>query len=238
MPTTLEVDMMNVLKLKIIYKNEVLVDIAFDISTSLALIGQSGSGKSLTIKALLGMLPKGMQLQLEENFGFALQAGKTVSFVPQNPFTALSPLTKIKKQFFSEPKRVRELFDEVGLDYDLLERFAPELSGGQLQRVVIAIALESKPKLLLLDEPTTALDPQTKELILELLKKLQKKEAFKMLFVTHDISSAKELCEDVAIIKNGTIVERGKMQEVIQNPTNEYTKILIEASFANRDFRK
>ena len=228
---------MNVSKLKIIYNNEPLVNIAFDISSSLALIGQSGSGKSLTIKALLGMLPKEMKLQLEDNFGFELIAGKTVSFVPQNPFTALSPLTKIKKQFFSSKERVYKLFDEVGLQYDLLERFAPELSGGQLQRVVIAIALESKPKLLLLDEPTTALDPQTKEVVIQLLKKLQKQEQFKMLFVTHDISSAKALCEDVAIIKNGQIVESGKMSEVMQNPQQKYTKILIEANFANRKFR-
>lgn len=228
---------MNVSKLKIIYKAQSLVEIEFAISSSLALIGQSGSGKSLTIKALLGMLPKNMFLELEGDFGFELIAGKTVSFVPQNPFTALSPLTKIKKQFFSNKKRVQELFDEVGLDYDLLERFAPELSGGQLQRVVIAIALESKPKLLLLDEPTTALDPDTKEVIIKLLKKLQKKEQFKMLFVTHDISSAKELCEDVAIIKNGEIVESGKMNEVLKNPQKEYTKILIEANFANRKFR-
>jgi len=229
--------MMQATKLKIIYNNEELVDIAFDISSSLALIGQSGSGKSLTIKALLGMLPKEMKLQLEDNFDFTLMRGKTVSFVPQNPFTALSPLTKIKKQFFSNTKRVQELFDEVGLSYDLLERFAPELSGGQLQRVVIAIALESKPKLLLLDEPTTALDPETKKIILQLLKKLQKKEQFKMLFVTHDITSARALCEDVAIIKNGKIIESGKMYEVMQNPKQEYTKILIEANFANRKFR-
>ena len=229
---------MNISKLKIIYENQTMLDISLHISSSLALIGQSGSGKSLTLKALLGMLPKKMKIELEDAFGFELIAGKTVSFVPQNPFTALSPLTKIKKQFVSDITRVHALFDEVGLDYELLQRFPPELSGGQLQRVVIAIALESKPKLLLLDEPTTALDPQSKEFILQLLKKLQKKEAFKMLFVTHDISSAKELCEDVAIIKNGTIVEHGNMQEVIQNPTNEYTKILIEANFANRNFRK
>ncbi len=228
---------MNVSKLKIIYNNEALVDISFDIVASLALIGQSGSGKSLTIKALLGMLPKEMQLELEDTFDFELIAGKTVSFVPQNPFTALSPLTKIKKQFFSDRKRVEELFDEVGLSYDLLERFAPELSGGQLQRVVIAIALESKPKLLLLDEPTTALDPDTKQIIIKLLQKLQKKEQFKMLFVTHDIISAKALCEDVAIIKNGKIIESGKMHSVMQNSKQAYTKILIEANFANREFR-
>jgi len=229
---------MNVSKLKIHFNDEVLVDIAFNISSSLALIGQSGSGKSLTIKALLGMLPNSMTLELQENFGFDLVAGKSVAFVPQNPFTALSPLTKIKKQFFVDEGRILSLFEEVGLESSLLERFPPELSGGQLQRVVIAMALESKPKLLLLDEPTTALDPDTKIRIIELLKNLQKKEEFKMLFVTHDISSAKDLCDDVCIIKNGTLIENGNLKTVIESPKQEYTKTLIEANFANRKYRQ
>ncbi len=229
---------MSVSKLKIVYKGKDLVNIAFSIKNSLALIGQSGSGKSLTIKALLGMLPQGMDLELEEHFDFKLVSGESVAFVPQNPFTALSPLTKIKKQFFTNKERVATLFDAVGLDKTLLERFAPELSGGQLQRVVIAMALEKHPKLLLLDEPTTALDPKTKKIILELLKKLQKKEAFKMLFVTHDIASAKDLCEDVCIIKDGIVVESGNLETVLNNPTQEYTKTLIEANFANRKYRE
>jgi len=229
---------MSVSKLRIIYHEKELVNISFDIKSSLALIGQSGSGKSLTLKALLGMLPKEMQLELEENFDFKLVNGESVAFVPQNPFTALSPLTKIKKQFFSSRERVKALFHEVDLDLSLLERFAPELSGGQLQRVVIAMALEKSPKLLLLDEPTTALDPQTKIVIIQLLKRLQEKEAFKMLFVTHDIASAKNLCEDVTIIKNGRIVESGRLAEVLKNPQNEYTKMLIEANFANRNYRE
>ena len=229
---------MSVSKLKIVYKGKDLVNISFSIKNSLALIGQSGSGKSLTIKALLGMLPQGMGLELEEHFDFKLVSGESVAFVPQNPFTALSPLTKIKKQFFTNKERVATLFDAVGLDKTLLERFAPELSGGQLQRVVIAMALEKHPKLLLLDEPTTALDPKTKKIILELLKKLQKKEAFKMLFVTHDIASAKDLCEDVCIIKNGIVVESGNLETVLSNPTQEYTKTLIEANFANRKYRE
>ena len=228
---------MQVSKLVISLHQEILVDIAFDIESSLSLIGQSGSGKSLTLKALLGMLPSEMDGVVKYNADFRLIRGKTVSFVPQNPFTALSPLTKIKKQFFSNKVRVRELFDALGLEYALLERFPSELSGGQLQRVVIAIALECKPKLLLLDEPTTALDPDTKETILQLLQRVQKQEQFKMLFVTHDIGSAKELCEDVAIIKNGKIVESGKMHDVLYNPKQAYTKTLIEANFANRKFR-
>ena len=229
--------MIEVTKLQISLNEKLLVDIAFRINSSLALIGQSGSGKSLTIKALLGMLPNSMKCTLEYKSDFKLKAGESIGFVPQNPFTALSPLTKIKKQFFVAQERVEELFAEVGLDLDLLERFPPELSGGQLQRVVIAMALEKRPKLLLLDEPTTALDPQTKELILSLLRALQKKEKFLMLFVTHDILSAKGLCEDICVIKNGILIENGKMLAVIDNPKEQYTKILIEANFANRNFR-
>jgi peptide/nickel transport system ATP-binding protein len=230
--------MIKIKQLKIVYKEKVLVDISLDIEESLALIGESGSGKSLSLKALLAMLPKEMQLQLEYDAPFTFVAGETLGFVPQNPFTALSPLTKIKKQFFAPKERVAKLFDELGLDSELLERFAPELSGGQLQRVVIAMALEKQPKLLLLDEPTTALDPETKEQILELLERLSKKEGFKMLYVTHDILSAKKLCEDIAVIKKGKIIETGRTQEILQRPKEEYTKMLIEANFANRDFRE
>ena len=229
---------MNISRLKIRLEEKNLVDINFTINKSLALVGQSGSGKSLTLKALLGMLPTSMTCELEFDGDFELIAGKTLSLVPQNPFTALSPLTKIRKQFFSDDKRVRELFDEVGLDLSLLDRFAPELSGGQLQRVVIAMALESKPKLLLLDEPTTALDPETKVMVLELLKKLQEKEKFLMLFVTHDIASASLLCEDICVIRDGRVVEKGIISNILEEPKEAYTKTLIEANFANRKFRQ
>ena len=229
---------MNIKKLTIVYENKPLVDISLSITKSLALVGQSGSGKSLTLKALLGMLPKNMQLELEYESSFKLKEPNTIAFIPQNPFTALSPLTKIKKQFFVSESRVQELFKSVGLEDALLERFAPELSGGQLQRVVIAMALSKHPKLLLLDEPTTALDPQTRVLIIKLLKKLQKEEGFLMLFVTHDIASAKNLCEEIAVLKEGNVVESGSMQSVLENPQENYTKTLIQANFANREFRQ
>ena len=229
---------MKIPRLKISLDNRTLVDINFEINKSLALVGQSGSGKSLALKALLSMLPPSMICDLKYDANFAFIAGKTISFVPQNPFTALSPLTKIHKQFFISEDKQKELFRLVGLEDELLNRFAPELSGGQLQRVVIAMALESKPKLMLLDEPTTALDPQTRILILDLLKKLQEEMGFKILFVTHDMNSAKALCEDICVIKDGLVVEDGKMLEILQNPQEDYTKTLIEANFANREFRK
>jgi len=228
---------MKVKKLKISLQNDTLVDISFSIVSSLALVGQSGSGKSLTLKALLGMLPDSMECDLDVDADFELKAGDTLSFVPQNPFTALSPLTKIRKQFFIDTLSVEKLFTQVGLDIELLDRFAPELSGGQLQRVVIAMALESNPKLLLLDEPTTALDPNTRVLILDLLKELSQKFDFKILFVTHDMNSAKDLCDDICVIKNGRVVENGNMKNILNKPIQRYTKTLIEANFANRDFR-
>ncbi len=228
---------MNISKLRIRTQEKELVDISFKISSSLALVGQSGSGKSLTIKALLNMLPSTMEMELEHESDFELIAGETLAFVPQNPFTALSPLTKIKRQFFISQEKVKELFAAVGLDVQLLDRFPPELSGGQLQRVVIAMALSHEPELILLDEPTTALDPKSRVLILDLLRSLQSELGFKILFVTHDMNSAKILCEDICVIKNGKVIERGKMEEILQNPHSEYTKVLIDANFANRSFR-
>ncbi len=215
-----------------------LVDISFEIVHSLGLVGESGSGKSLTLKALLGMLPKNLRAQIEYDADFELQAGKTVSLVPQNPFTALSPLTKIKKQFFCSKERMEYLLGEIGLQKELLERYPPELSGGQLQRVVVAMALESAPKLLLLDEPTTALDPQTTDMILQLLLRLQSEMGFLMLFVTHDISSAAKICEDICVVKEGRVVEYGKINSILEEPKDPYTKELIEANFANRNFRE
>ncbi len=230
--------MIDIQKLSIDIGEQRLVDIRFCVESSLALVGQSGSGKSLTLKALLGMLPNSMKCELVIDAPFSLKRGETIAFVPQNPFTALSPLTKIKKQFFVKTHRVAKLFDALGLGLELLERFPPELSGGQLQRVVIAMALSKKPKLLLLDEPTTALDPHSREVILNLLKRLQEIEGFAMLFVSHDIVSAEELCKEICVIRHGAVVEMGEMQSVLRNPKEQYTQTLIEANFANREFRK
>jgi peptide/nickel transport system ATP-binding protein len=202
------------------------------------LVGQSGSGKSLILKTLLGNVDSGLQVVLRKEADFLWSIGQNVSLIPQNPFTALSPLTKIKDQMFLRHQRVIEIFDWLGLDEKLLNRYPSELSGGQLQRVVIAMALGFDPKLLLLDEPTTALDPRSKKILIELLKMLQEKLGFVMLFVTHDMGVATQLCEDICVLKEGMIVEEGKMSNVFSNPIHPYTRKLIESDFSNREFRR
>ncbi len=230
--------MIKIKKLQILNNQKKLVDISFCIKDKSALVGMSGSGKSLSLKAILGLCPHNLQTKTDIISPFKLQNGKSVSFIPQNPFTSLSPMTKIKNHFFCNEKKIDELFELVGLEKDLKNRFIANLSGGQLQRVVIAIALSHNPKLLLLDEPTTALDTKTKKSIIDLLNKIQQELKFFMLFVTHDIQSAEKLCNDIIILKEGKIVEEGKIADILTNPKEQYTKLLIQSSFTNREFRQ
>jgi len=230
--------MIKIKKLQILNNQKKLVDISFCIKDKSALVGMSGSGKSLSLKAIHGLCPHNLQTKTDIIAPFKLQNGKSVSFIPQNPFTSLSPMTKIKNHFFCDEKKIDELFELVGLEKDLKNRFIANLSGGQLQRVVIAIALSHNPKLLLLDEPTTALDTKTKKSIIDLLNKIQQELKFFMLFVTHDIQSAEKLCNDIIILKEGKIVEEGKITDILTNPKEQYIKLLIQSSFTNREFRQ
>ncbi len=227
---------LNIHSLNILHNDVSLVNLSFKITNSTALIGQSGSGKSITLKSLLGMLPKNLISNCDYSCDFELNS-KNIAFVPQNPFTSLSSMTKIKHQFFCTQERKLELLSLVGLESWILERFPTQLSGGQLQRVIIAIALTHTPKLLLLDEPTTALDIASKERILGLIKELQKKLNLLILFVTHDINSIIGVCQDVIIIKDGLIIEKGLCDNILNNPQHTYTKTLIQSGFENRDFR-
>ncbi|HFU74730.1 MAG TPA: ABC transporter ATP-binding protein [Arcobacter sp.] len=226
----------NINSLQIKTKDTTLVDISFKVKSSLALVGQSGSGKSLTLKSILNLMPTNLELFLEIDSSFE-QNPQNISYVPQNPFTSLSPLTKIKKQFFVDKTKQIELCKLVELDKEVLDKFPRELSGGQLQRIVIAIALSHNPKLLLLDEPTTALDSKTKNTIVSLLQKIQKKLDFLIIFVTHDLESIKELCDEIAILHKGKIVETGLTNNILLDPKKQYTKNLIVSNFSNREFR-
>lgn len=224
-------------KLEIKNKNNILVDISFNISSSTALIGQSGSGKSLTLKALLNLLPNSLNYKKDINSSFELNSDN-IGFIPQNPFTSLSPMTKINKQFFCSDKKKEEVLKLVDLDTWVLDKFPNQLSGGQIQRVIIAIVLSKDVKLLLLDEPTTALDVENRDNITQLIKNLSKKLNILILYVTHDIESIKSICDKIVIINNGYIVEEGLTVEILNNPKEEYTKRLINSTFKNKEFRK
>jgi len=231
--------MIEIKKIEIRTLGERLVDIKrLPIKETTLLVGQSGSGKSLTLKAILGLLPSQLQYSLEIDAPFVLRRGETLSFVPQNPFTALSPLTKISQQFFAPKEEVKEFFDMLSLEWRLYNEFPPNLSGGQLQRVVLATALINRPKLLLLDEPTTALDSTLRRELIELLLELQKRLGFYMLFVTHEINLAAQLGGYMLVLKHGKVVEEGSAKSLISTPKEAYTKDLIAANFANREFRQ
>lgn len=228
--------MIEIKKLKISSNSKNLVDITFTINNSLALIGESGSGKSLTLKAILNLLPNSLFFEKDIKSDFELNFD-TIGFIPQNPFTSLSSMTKIKNQIFCSHEKKEETFSLLNLSLDILEKYPSQISGGQIQRVVIAIAMSRNIKLLLLDEPTTALDFENKINIINIIRDLQKNLNIKILFVTHDIESIRDICEDTAIIKNGKIIEFGKTIDVLTNPEDTYTKKLLDSSFRNKKFR-
>uniref|UniRef100_UPI004047A31D ATP-binding cassette domain-containing protein n=1 Tax=Aliarcobacter sp. TaxID=2321116 RepID=UPI004047A31D len=227
---------LNIKQLKINSNKKNLVDIKFNIRNSTALIGESGSGKSLTLKALLNLLPSSLILEKDIDSNFELNFD-TIGFIPQNPFTSLSSMTKINNQFFCTQEKKEEVLTLVNLDKTILNKYPSELSGGQIQRVVIAIALSRNIKLLLLDEPTTALDEENKNNVINLINDLKIQLNILILFVTHDIQSIKNICENIIILKNGRIVEEGLTNEILFFPKDDYTKKLINSTFKNKQFR-
>ncbi len=226
----------NIKKLKIKSNKKKLLDLSFDILDSTALIGESGSGKSLTLKALLNLLPSSLKIEKDINSNFELNYN-SIGFIPQNPFTSLSNMTKITNQFFCSDKKKEEVLKLVNLDKDILKKFPSQLSGGQIQRVVIAIALSRDIKLLLLDEPTTALDEENKNSVITLIDEIKEKLNILILFVTHDINSIKTVCKNIIILKNGEIIEQGATNDILFSPKEDYTKRLIDSTFKDKTFR-
>ena len=120
------------------------------------------------------------------------------------------------------------------LDTDTMDKFPAQLSGGQLQRVVIAMAMVDSPSLLILDEPTTSLDWSKRDEILELIKLLQSKFGFRILYITHDIETTKVFCDTIAVLKDGLIVEQGLTDKVLNQPQHSYTRKLINSTFQRK----
>ena len=228
---------LNIKKLSINNEDKNLVNFSLDLSSSTALVGESGSGKSLTIKSILGLLPKNLEVAFDYESNFELTKNN-IGFIPQNPFTAFSPLTKISKQFFVPRQEQESILEMVNLPKEVLSKYPSELSGGQLQRLLIAFAISKNPKLILLDEPTTALDNANKQTITKLISKIANESNALILYVTHDIASIETICENIAIIKQGKIIENGTTISVLENPKHNYTNELIQSNFKNRSFRE
>ncbi|WP_118133280.1 ABC transporter ATP-binding protein [Oceanicella sp. SM1341] len=235
----------------------VLRDVSFDVAPGeiLGLIGESGSGKSMTALALMDLLPprarRSGSLRLEGTELTALTEarmcglrGRDIAMVFQEPMTALNPVLCIGDQVAETVRlhtgasraearaRAAEVLERVGLppaEFPL-SRYPHELSGGQRQRVVIAMAIALRPKLLICDEPTTALDVTTQARIVALLRRLVAEDGMGMIFITHDLGLVAGLADHVCIMRGGEIVERGPTAPLFREMRHPYTRALAEAS--------
>jgi ABC-type glutathione transport system ATPase component len=217
-----------------------------------ALVGESGSGKTMTALALLNLLPERaviksgkvdfrgkdiLKLSKDELRGIR---GKYISMVFQEPFTSLNPLLKAGEQI-SETiaahekispeelnRRVGELLLVVKLEADVAGRYPHELSGGMRQRVMLAMALSCSPEVIILDEPTTALDVSVQKHVLDLVRDIQRERHLAALFITHDLSVVNTIADKVCVMKDGKIVESGSKDEVLKAPKHAYTKHLLD----------
>ncbi|MFZ7093281.1 ABC transporter ATP-binding protein [Primorskyibacter sp. 2E233] len=225
-----------------------------------ALTGESGSGKSMTALAIMGLLPQtahvsgairleGTDLLSLPERELCAYRGRDIGMVFQEPMTALNPLQTIGAQVMetlqihSDLSRVQakarasETLEKVGLDLPL-GRYPHELSGGQRQRVAIAMAIALRPKLLIADEPTTALDVTTQAQILKLLKHLVKSEGMALMMITHDLAVVSDMADHIAVMHHGEIVEQAPTQQLFAQMQHPYTKALFEASRHKADLHE
>ena len=208
----------------------------------LGIVGESGSGKSVTAYSIMGLTAypgrlvggtvwfNGHQIDKMTEKEFRKIRGNEVSIIFQDPMTSLNPVyTKKTKQ--EAWARAKELLELVGINEPdrRLKQYPHELSGGMRQRVMIAIALACEPKLLIADEPTTALDVTIQAQILELMNDLRHKLGMSIIMITHDLGVVAQMCEKIAVMYAGHIVEYGTTDEIFYNPQHEYTKGLINS---------
>ncbi len=234
---------------------EVIYPVSFSLAKNkiLGIVGESGSGKSVTSLAIMGLLPKkktqitGEILFEETNLlhlnetSFRKYRGNKIAMIFQEPMSALNPSMKCGKQVseIMKPhlnysgaqakKETLQLFEKVKLPRPetIYNSYPHQISGGQMQRVMIAMAIACKPKLLIADEPTTALDVTVQKEILQLLKELQQETQMSMLFISHDLALVSEIADEVMVLYQGEKVEQGSVSSIFKNPEKSYTKALL-----------
>jgi peptide/nickel transport system ATP-binding protein len=230
--------------------------ITFDIpsNSTVALVGESGSGKSVSAMSILGLLPENAIIAPESQVIYGGRdllrtpiadlrslRGKDISVIFQEPMTSLNPVFTVGEQIAESLRlhmgmssrqanaRVAELLAEVGIPNPQLRvnSYPHEMSGGQQQRVMIAMAIACEPKLLIADEPTTALDVTIQKQILDLIAGLQEKHHMSVLFITHDLGVVGEIADQVVVMQNGVIQEQGTVRQIFETPQHPYTKALL-----------
>lgn len=219
---------------------------------ALGLVGESGSGKSSLALALMRLLPRNAEplegsmtidgdevLSLPEEQFRRRYRGTVISMGFQGAMNSLNPVMRVGHQIaeallaeggIKKPAayaKVREMLELVGLTEEIFGRYPHELSGGMKQRVVIAMALVQEPKLVILDEPTSALDVSVQAQIMNLLKRLKRELGLSLIFITHDIALASDVCDHVAVIYGGRVVEFGDIEGILLRPSHPYTEKLL-----------
>jgi peptide/nickel transport system ATP-binding protein len=233
------------------------VSFALEPGATLGLVGESGCGKTVTALAVMGLLPRpagvlesgrilvnGQNLAALKPDQLRQFRGRQIGMIFQEPMTALNPVHTIGRQVLEtlrvyEPKaekssllkRSLELLEQVGIPAPTqrLKEYPHQLSGGMRQRVMIAMALAGRPKVLIADEPTTALDVTVQAQILELLRSLQSEYGMAMLFITHDLGVVAELCDEVLVMYAGRVAEHAPVQALFAAPNHPYTRGLIDS---------
>ena len=249
-------EILTINNLNVIPKNDTKRFLVKDVALSLqagkttCIVGESGSGKSLTALSVMGLLSKQLQATGNINFqgqeltqlnGFEMQKirGAKIGMIFQEPMTSLNPVLTVGYQIGESltahlglkgdilKTKVAALLTQVGIPPERAGSYPDELSGGQRQRVMIAMAIACEPKLLIADEPTTALDVTVQAQILKLLDELKTRMNMAMLFITHDFGVVADIADDVIVMFRGEIVERGTRAQVLSNPQHPYTKALL-----------
>ena len=230
------------------------VDLSIAEGKTLGLVGETGAGKTTTALSVLNLVPKpqgkilsgqvildGVNVLEQSEHEMEKIRGNTVSMIFQDPMTALNPVMSVGEQIAEVVKihdqlddkqameRAREMLETVGIPGERAGEYPHQFSGGMKQRVVIAIALACSPKLLLADEPTTALDVTIQAQVLELMKGLRQKYNMAMLMITHDFGIVAEVCDEVSVMYAGRIVEHGTLVDVFDNKRHPYTEGLFNS---------
>ena len=249
-------DILKINNLSIVTKVDTKLNLVDDISLSVksgkttCIVGESGSGKSLTALSIIRLLSPQLEMSGEILFNnedickmseleIREKRGLDIAMIFQEPMTSLNPVLTIGYQIKEAiavhsdlpnnkiNNRVEELLMLVGIPIERISSYPDELSGGQRQRVMIAMSMSCNPKLLIADEPTTALDVTVQAQILKLLDDLKNKLNMSMLFITHDFGVVEDIADDVIVMFKGKIVERGKVNQVLKKPNHPYTKALL-----------